>query len=60
MPVDEATAEKQEFCAECGGKVVSTDVGWTHVDRYGGYQGWLCPEPHVGIADPVPLANRGP
>lgn len=50
-------ADAADYCNGCGGKVAATDVGWTHVDSRGGYQGWLCPEPHVGIAKPRPAPS---
>ncbi|HEX6077921.1 MAG TPA: hypothetical protein VFZ32_22010 [Micromonosporaceae bacterium] len=41
-------------CVHCGGPVVDTVVGWTHVDHRGGWLSWLCPLPHMSLAYPAP------
>lgn len=37
-------------CVHCGGPVVDTEVGTTHVDDYGRLAGWLCPLPRMTLA----------
>lgn len=39
-------------CAWCGGPIVNTPIGWLHLDQYRALDGWLCPEPHMHIAEP--------
>ncbi len=49
---DQGQSADSAACRVCGNQVVATDVGWTHVDRRGGYAGWVCPMPHMGLAEP--------
>ena len=51
---DQGQSAEPAICRGCGAGVVATEVGWTHVDRRGGYAGWLCAPPHMGLADPQP------
>lgn len=39
-------------CAWCGGPIVNTPLGWMHLDQYRALVGWLCPEPHMRLAEP--------
>lgn len=39
-------------CRNCGEPIVDTDVGWTHVGSARVRFGWLCPAPHMTLADP--------
>jgi hypothetical protein len=41
----------------CTGLIAETPVGWSHVDRRGMLIGWLCPMPHMSLAQPRDLAN---
>jgi hypothetical protein len=40
-------------CQHCGGAVVETEIGWTHVDGRGVLVGWLCPMPCMTLATPA-------
>lgn len=39
-------------CGGCGGPIVETDIGWTHVDADVPSLGWLCPMPYMQLARP--------
>jgi hypothetical protein len=39
-------------CRWCEAPVVITLIGWMHLDQYRALDGWLCPEPHLHIAEP--------
>ncbi len=51
-----AIAAQPHQCAHCAGLVMGTEVGWTHIDAYGGFVGWLCPLPHMRLG--LPSAPR--
>jgi hypothetical protein len=57
MPEPGATAEQQQ-CRHCRCGIVHTDVGWTHVDRSGHLAGWICPLPHMTLAEPQEESTR--
>ncbi len=42
-------------CVVCTGPIAETPVGWTHVDIRGVLIGWLCPMPHMSLAQPRDL-----
>jgi hypothetical protein len=42
-------------CGVCTGPIVDTPIGWTHVDIRGVLIGWLCPMPHMALAQPRDL-----
>lgn len=47
-------------CRHCGGGIMLLDQGWTHVnDQATVTTGWLCPAPHMYLAEPVP-ADEAP
>lgn len=39
-------------CAWCTWPIVNTPLGWMHLDKYRSLAGWLCPEPHMRLAEP--------
>lgn len=51
-PFGEAVA-----CGTCGGPIVNSVLGWLHVTEHGvPATGWLCPLPHMHLAEPDFLA----
>lgn len=52
--IEDATTAART-CSRCRSPVVDTDVGFTHIDQTGALAGWLCPTPHDGLAQPLPL-----
>ncbi len=51
---------RRAACENCGGPVVDTAVGFTHVDSSGALAGWLCPTPHLSLARPNPSRHPTP
>lgn len=47
-------------CGWCRGPIVDTPVGWMHLDQYRSLDGWLCPPPHLHIAQPRPEVTPEP
>ncbi|MGH3735680.1 MAG: hypothetical protein ACRDT6_08665 [Micromonosporaceae bacterium] len=44
-------------CGTCGGPIVNSVLGWLHVTEHGvPATGWLCPVPHMHLAEPDFLA----
>jgi hypothetical protein len=39
-------------CRWCSLPIVFTEAGWTHLDQYHRLAGWLCPLPHMHLAEP--------
>lgn len=39
-------------CRWCSLPIVFTEAGWTHLDEYHRLAGWLCPLPHMHLAEP--------
>ncbi|MGH3749562.1 MAG: hypothetical protein ACRDT8_19410, partial [Micromonosporaceae bacterium] len=50
-------------CAACGATIACLEIGWTHHDPTAGLYGWLCPLPHMTLAQPRqvdPLTDPAP
>ncbi len=54
------TTASVPLCAHCGGPVVETVCGWTHVEYRGQLLSWLCPMPHMTLATATVDAPASP
>lgn len=56
-PAGSPRPESGRHCVHCGRPVVPDDIvpgRFRHIDRYGVPAGWLCPLPHMTLAEPGP------
>jgi len=45
-------------CRTCGGRIINTILGWIHLEEHDiTATGWLCPQPHMHLAEPDFLAE---
>lgn len=48
-------------CGTCGLSILLTEAGWTHLTVHGVPEtGWLCPLPHMHLAQPKPRPRPTP